>query len=211
MTQALVLLCSPRKKGVSDSAAQLFAQGLGECGMPVRMLALRDYAVTACKGCGVCTPHPHQCMLADTDDAETLFTALATAKLLLIASPIYFYHLPAHFKALIDRSQRFWMQQQACGTEMSKYWQGQEAWHTGHTRPALAILTAGRSCGTQLFKGALLSLNYFLASLGATLYETRQLRGLETVEDLTARPAVTAGLYAWGKDWASLCRACPPC
>ncbi len=211
MTQALVLLCSPRKKGVSDTAAQLFAQGLAECGMPVRVLALRDYAVTACKGCGACAPPPHHCILADTDEAETLFTALGAAKLLLLASPIYFYHLPAHFKALIDRSQRFWMQQQACGTGTSKKWQIQNARHKGHARPALAILTAGRTSGTQLFKGALLSLNYFLASLGATLHETRQLRGLETVEDLTARPAVTADLYAWGKDWASLCRACPPC
>lgn len=211
MTQALVLLCSPRKKGVSDTAAQLFAQGLTECGMPAQVLALRDYAVTGCTGCGACTPPPHQCMLADTDDAETLFTALATAKLLLIASPIYFYHLPAHFKALIDRSQRFWVQHQAGEAETPKYWQTKDTRHKRHTRPALAILTAGRSCGTQLFKGALLSLNYFLASLGTTLCETRQLRGLETVEDLTARPAVTAGLYAWGKDWASLCRVCPPC
>ena len=203
MTQALVLLCSPRAGGVSDTAARLFAEGLTDAGARPRVLALREHAVKACTGCGACARPPHSCVLATGrgsgqggDDAEALFAAIRETSLLLFASPIYFYHLPAHFKALVDRTQRFW-ERQRCGGPPPR----------GELRPALAVLTAGRLHGAQLFSGALRSLRLFLSPLDAALRETRLLRGVETVDDLTARPAVTAGLYAWGQDWGRACRS----
>jgi len=204
MNNVLALQCSPHAGGVSDAVVSLFTEGMAEAGITPRIAALRDYAFSPCTGCGACSRPPHACVLAgrplpeargeeaQTDQAEELFTLIAEAQLLMLSSPIYFYFLPAHFKALIDRTQRFWSLQAAAGNApmpLSK------------TRPTLVALTAGRPRGKQLFAGSLLSLKYFLAPLGAGIRETRLLRGLETLKDLRERPAVTAALHAWGHDW----------
>ena len=68
-------------------------------------------------------------------------------------------------------------------------------------KPALVSLVAGRPKGKQLFTGSLLTLRYFLSPLNATISETRLFRGLERAKDLVERPAVRAGLHAWGPDW----------
>ena len=110
----------------------------------------------------------------------------------MISSPIYFYFLPAHFKALIDRTQRFWALQ---GGE------DRIPMPLSRAKPVLVAMTAGRKRGNLLFSGSLLSLKYFLAPLDATIRETRLLRGLESLKDLHERPAVMAALHAWGHDW----------
>ena len=117
---------------------------------------------------------------------------ISEAQMIMISSPIYFYFLPAHFKALIDRTQRFWALQ---GGE------DRVALPLSRTKPVLVAMTAGRRRGNLLFSGSLLSLKYFLAPLEAGIRETRLLRGLESLKDLHERPAVMAALHAWGHDW----------
>lgn len=204
MNNVLVLQCSPHAGGVSDSVANLFTQGMAEAGIEARTVALRDYAFSPCTGCGGCSKPPHKCVLAnrplpgqnDTctqmDQAEEIFQMINEAHLVMISSPVYFYFLPAHFKALIDRTQRFWMLQ---GGE------DRVPLPLSRAKPVLVAMTAGRRRGNLLFSGSLLSLKYFLAPLGAAIRETRLLRGLESLKDLQERPAVTAALHAWGHDW----------
>ena len=52
MSKILVLQCSPHAGGVSDSVADLFAKGMVEAGADLRTVALRDYAIAPCTGCG---------------------------------------------------------------------------------------------------------------------------------------------------------------
>ena len=204
MSKILVLQCSPHAGGVSDSVADLFAKGMAEAGADLRTVALRDYAFSPCTGCGACSRAPHTCVLAGrplpgqnspcpvTDQAEEVFQLIAEAQLIMISSPIYFYFLPAHFKALIDRTQRFWAKQG--GEERLPL-------PLSRAKPVLVAMTAGRRRGNLLFSGSLLSLKYFLAPLEAGIRETRLLRGLESLKDLQERPAVMAALHAWGHDW----------
>lgn len=208
MTQPVALLCSPRPEGVSDTLARLFAEGAAEAGADIRMVPLRNYHVTPCTGCGACAEPPHTCVLARPggtgvqDQAEELFDLLISAPLVLLASPIYFYALPARFKALIDRGQRFWAARaytrKACA-----------ALPQPPIKPVLVGLTAGRPRGSQLFSGSLLTLKYFLAPLDAGIRETRLLRGLEKPADIFRRPAVRNGLIAWGHDWGHRLAAGP--
>ncbi len=200
MTQPVALLCSPRPEGVSDTLARLFAEGAAEAGADIRLVPLRDYPVAPCIGCGACAEPPHMCILSRAtgtgaqDQAEELFDLLAAAPLVLLASPIYFYALPARFKALIDRGQRFWAARahtrKACA-----------ALPQPPIKPVLVGLVAGRPRGNQLFSGSLLTLKYFLAPLNAGIRETRLLRGLEKPADIYRRPTVRNGLIAWGHDW----------
>lgn len=203
MKNVLVLQCSPHVGGVSDSVANLFTRGMTEAGINARTVALRDYAFSPCTGCGGCSKPPHKCVLAGhplpgtgqcgtVDQAEEIFQLINEAHLIMISAPIYFYFLPAHFKALIDRTQRFWMVQDI--NERSPL-------PLSRAKPVLVALTAGRRRGNLLFSGSLLSLKYFLTPLKASIRETRLLRGLESLKDLQERPAVIAALHAWGHDW----------
>ena len=204
MTKALALLCSPHPNGVSDTVARFFAEGMTEAGVELQTVALRDYAIAPCTGCGACSRAPHACVQANRpmpgqndesyrDQAEEIFSLIQEAPLIMISSPIYFYHLPAHFKALIDRTQRFW---EAADGQTSP-----NTLPLSRAKPVLAALTAGRPRGKLLFSGALLTLKYALAPLNASIRETRLLRGLDHAKDLHERPAITAALHAWGHDW----------
>jgi multimeric flavodoxin WrbA len=198
MTDALVLLCSPRPDGVSDALARLFAQGATDAGASVRVTALRDYNFSPCVGCMRCVNPPHNCVLTDPDmpeqdQAEKIFTLFAAAPLVFLAAPIYFYSLPSGFKAFIDRGQRFWA--------AKEYGPIHEARPAHPVKPVLAGLTAGRRRGRRLFAGALLTLRYFLTPLDAQLREARFLRGMEQAVDLLEQQGVCEKLRAWGRKW----------
>lgn len=164
MKEALALECGPGANGASSRLARSFAEGFREGGGKADILALRNYAWSGCTGCQACAEPPHLCRLSKNagDEAGKLFSRLAAADLLVWASPIYFYSLPAHFKALIDRAQQFWY-----------------SGAPGAQRPSLVILTAGRSGGEKLFEGALLTFRYFLRALGSYIASSLLVRGLD--------------------------------
>lgn len=198
----MVLCCSPRAGGNSDLAGQALARGVLATGGESRTYYLREHCVLPCVGCGACAASPgHRCALGDKDDAETLFTAMRSASAVILVSPIYFYHVPAGLKALIDRGQRF----HAAGGQAGS------GTHDGAPgRPEVhVVLVSGRKKGAKLFDGALLSLKYFFLPMGLTLAEPTLLRGYDAADDLSADPAVGARL-AWrgGELWRELAARC---
>jgi NAD(P)H-dependent FMN reductase len=195
----VVLCCSPRAGGNSDLAGQAVARGVLAAGGESRTIFLREHCVLPCTGCGACAASPgHGCTLGETDDAETIFSAMAAASAVVVASPIYFYHVPAGLKALIDRGQRFHAAKQAAGTARAA------AGEPAQARPVAVhtLLVSGRKKGARLFDGALLSLKYFFEPMGLTLAEPTLLRGYDAPGDLAADAAVAARL-AWrgGELW----------
>lgn len=192
-----IVAASPRAGGNSDAAADLFARGAAEAGAQVRRAALRDFRVLPCTGCGACAVPPHACVLAADDSAEELFALCLGASAVAVASPIYFYHLPALFKAWIDRAQSLYARRQA----------GDPALAALPRRPAWACLVAGRPRGEQLFGGSLLTLKYFFSPLGLDLAEPLAFRGIDEPGDLLAdADACTAILTAGRKAGAEALR-----
>lgn len=187
---ATVFLCGPRVDGNSDAAGLAFAAGLAQAGHEPRIIRLREYEVRPCRGCGACAVGPaHGCPLAG-DAAEFLFDAIREASVLAFASPIYFYHLPAQFKALIDRAQRHYERR------LSRQRSGEPI---PDERVAQVLLVAGRREGKQLFTGSLLTLQYFLWSFYARpTGDPSLLRGLDAPGDLAADSALLADLVARG-------------
>lgn len=194
MKSALVLMCSPHADGVSDMLARVFASGLEDAGWPASLVALRAHPVLACTGCESCSQPPHACILAGKDHAEWLFSRFVEAPLVVLASPIFFYALPAAFKGWIDRGQRFWV---------ARAFQDKREKTDNHAaaKPVLAVLAAGRPHGEHLFSGALRTLRCFATTLGAQLVENRVFRGLDRLEDLLGRPDALHSLRHWGRSW----------
>lgn len=188
--QAAVFLCGPRAGGNSDTAGLAFAAALGEAGLSPRLIRLREQDVAPCRGCGACAGPGHRCPLdRDGDAAEALFDVIVQAPVVAFASPIYFYHVPALFKAFIDRAQR-------------RYALAEEAGPPQSLRPAHVLLVAGRPRGERLFEGALLTLKYFLRPLGRTLASPYLGRGLDAPGDLAGDAGALADIAALAREAA---------
>ena len=199
MDTAVVFGCSHRRGGNTDRAAELLALGVREAGGKADVLFLRNYAVMPCLACGYCDEAVDRqgiarCVLGPKDEAHQLFDRLFTARTVLFASPIYFYHLPSMFKTWIDRSQQFWTARHTG-----------EAWVAGlPERKAHAVMVAGRPEGERLFEGADLTLKYFLKNFNMNLTAPLLLRGVDGRTDLVDRPDLEERIVELGRAaWAS--------
>lgn len=195
---SLILSCSPRRGGNCDTAAELL-RSPGEA----PPLFLRDYSLLPCTSCDFCRSQPRRCPLSAKDDSEKLFQAIFNTRKLVIVAPIYFYHLPAQLKALIDRSQAFWREETSGDTPGKKTGPGEAG--TGKTegegaaapREAHAVLIGARPTGDKLFEGSILSLRYWMKALGFSLKNTLLLYGLDGPGELAAKPEKREAVLAF--------------
>lgn len=130
-------------------------------------MKLRDYRFSFCRGCDICLENGGECVLPP-DGADEFFGLLAEAVYPVFVAPVYFYALPGQFKALVDRSQKFWGK----GRDFAR------------AREAGAIMAAGRKRGEKLFEGSLLTLKWFLMPFGFRIGRRLLLRGLDQVGDI---------------------------
>ncbi len=187
----VILACSPRAGGNSDAMAQLVAQGVRQEGKEAQVVYLRDYSILPCTSCGACFQHATQrCVLEDKDDTERLFQLLEGEGAVVLTLPIYFYHVPAVLKALLDRGQKYWAKRQAAeqdGTAVQK--------HEKHLYP---VLVAARPRGENLFTGTLLSLRLFGELFQRTVGDGSVWRGYDGPQDFLADAQACAAMVALG-------------
>lgn len=167
----LILGCSPREDGNSDHAARQAAREAVNLGHKPELLYLRDYHVLPCTGCHKCALSPEfKCVLDNKDQCRFILDKIDQAGVVCFCSPVFFYHLPAGFKALIDRGQSVYERWIQNGSQ-------------GKSRKALVIMVAGRKKGEALFKGSLLTMKYFLEPFGRSPADLC-LRGVDAKDDL---------------------------
>ncbi|WP_155935622.1 flavodoxin family protein [Pseudodesulfovibrio alkaliphilus] len=194
--RAVVFACSHRRGGNTDRAASWLADGVREAGGQADIIHVREHEVRPCLACGYCDEPGERrgrdlCVLGPGDAAWDLFEALLTARAVLFASPIYFYHLPSMLKTWIDRGQQFWAAR-ADGAQ----------WLAAlPERTARAVFVAGRPRGEKLFEGAAVTLRYFLHNFAMPLKEPLTFRGLDGPDDLADRAdrnaIIDLGRRAW--------------
>lgn len=195
---ARALACSPRGGGNTDTATALFAQGFTDAGGRIEVAHLRTYNVAPCVSCQHCERTPEgSCPLSPTDNSTPLFDMLLTAPTLFIASPIYFYHLPAQLKAFIDRGQSHWIRRA----------RGDSTLESLPRRTAWVTLVAGRKQGDRLFEGSLITLRYFLRIFNFDLAPPLTLLGCDDAASLGGNTDLVARVHAYGSQAA---RHCPP-
>jgi len=197
MDYAAIFACSHRRGGNSDHAAELLARGVREAGGQAEVLYVRDVKVMPCLACGYCDSPERtgreRCVLGTTDQAWDLFTHCLSARTILFASPIYFYHLPSRLKTWIDRGQQFWRAR----LDNEPWIQDLPPGRTAH-----AVLLAGQPSGEKLFDGARLTLKYFMQNFNMALADPQVFRGVDTRNDLQAKNdfetrIVELGAKAW--------------
>lgn len=102
-TYVLAIMASPRKSGYT---AKLLGSLLREFpkGTNIEIVNLYDINPVPCNACGYCKAG-NGCSKKDLED---FFKKFETADIIVFATPVYFMGVPAPFKALIDRFQRYY-------------------------------------------------------------------------------------------------------
>jgi multimeric flavodoxin WrbA len=175
-----------------------FVQGVRAGGGSAEVITLRDYTVLPCAACHYCAEDANaDCLLAGRDDAEALFRRIEEAPLVCIASPIFFYHLPAQLKCLIDRAQRYWVLRQ-------RQIKSSQDWQPPPARPGIVGLVAARTRGEKLFEGSILTLKFFFDLFNIRLVDDCRLMGYDQPDDLARDGVACMRLYEMGVKAAAL-------
>lgn len=101
--KACILMGSPRKNGNTTAILEPFLETLENGGVENDLIRLYDKKIESCIACRLCQKDWTQFGCRFRDDGETLFNAVLTSDLIVLATPIYAWYCTAPMKALLDR------------------------------------------------------------------------------------------------------------
>lgn len=102
--KALIVVGGYRKKNTWHMA-EAFSEGLMKIGYEVESIYLKNYNVKHCTGCEGCY-RTGKCVIKD--EMTELYEKIDNSKVIVLASPLYFYMVSGDMKTFIDRGQPFW-------------------------------------------------------------------------------------------------------
>ena len=101
----LAFSSSPRKNANSTALLQSFESGLKAAGGSIETIHVQHSQINPCKGCLRCNLIK-RCSLKN-DDWPALSEKILVSDVLVFAAPIYFHHVPAPLKMILDRFRSF--------------------------------------------------------------------------------------------------------
>ena len=156
---------SPRRKGNTSILLDYFLNEAERLGAQAYNLQVAKKNINPCLGCGNCEKHGF-CII--DDDMREVYFLLRRADFIVMATPIFFYSVPAQLKALIDRTQTLWARKYVHNLNDPG-----RKWRTGF------LLSVGATKGKNLFEGVSLTARYFFDAVGAGYQGSLVFRGIE--------------------------------
>ena len=170
---------SPRKNGNTFELLSAFMAEAAGLGARTQVIEAGQLDITPCRELKVCERKGF-CPLQD-DMESSVFPLLWQADLIVMATPVFFYSVPAQLKALIDRAQTLWARKYCLKLEDPG-----RKWRSGF------VLAAGATRGENLFQGLNLTAKYFFDAIGASFKGSLGYRRIENVGDMAAHPTALA-------------------
>jgi len=169
---------SPRKKGNTNYLLSVLMEAAEALGAQTRIIEAAQKHIVPCLGCGFCEKKGI-CITKDDDMTLEIYPLLREAEVVVLATPIYFYNVPAQLKAPIDRSQTLWSR---------KY----KLKLTDPARPYRRgfLLAQGATKGKNLFEGVELTAKYFFDAVGAEYHGSLTYRHIEAAGDMEKHSTV---------------------
>ena len=96
---------SPRKKANTQTLTEAILEGAAAKGAETRLVNLREIKMNGCLGCEGCKKHLGKCV--QKDDLTTLLQEMTAYDAIVMGTPVYWYHVTAQFKMLVDRLYSF--------------------------------------------------------------------------------------------------------
>lgn len=178
---------SPRRGGNTELLLRELLRGCRDAGAEVEEIFLRDLKITPCLEIYACKKDG-QCPI--NDDMKPLYPKLVEADVLAVASPIFFYAVSAHLKALIDRCQAIWARKYLLKQPVAP----------GKTARKGVFLAIGGSKGSKIFDGPLLTMKYFFDALDMNFYRSILYKGIDAKGEILQHPTAMVEAYALGKE-----------
>jgi len=185
---------SPRKGGNSDLLLERALQGARDAGAEVSELTARGLKLEGCRECGGCD-ETGECVV--DDEMQRVYGLLKEADAVIVATPIFFYTVPAQLKAVIDRCQAPW--------NSRKLSRPREQWKN-YSGGCGYLIAVGATRGARLFESVELVARYFFDALdmsyqGAVLCRGADEKGAVAGQTETLQKAYELGRRAaQGKD-----------
>ncbi len=162
--------------GNSDMLLDQALKGAESVGAEVSSLHCGDLSISGCLECGGCD-ESGVCVVED--DMQPVYDRLVEADVIILASPIFFYSVPAQTKALIDRCQALWSKRLLKKKpEERRTLQGGRGY----------LLAVGATKGSNLFEGAQLVAKYFFDALDMSYEGGMFVRSVEGKGDMANHP-----------------------
>lgn len=168
---------SPREKGNTAFLLSVFMREAKKLGAQTHVIEVDKKNISPCREYTVCSKKGF-CPI-DDDMKNEIYPLLCKADVIVVATPIFFYHTTAQLKALIDRCQVFWARKY-----LLKLSDPDPKFRRGF------LLALGASKGENLFDGVHLTVKYFFDAVGASYYGSLTYRQISNPGDMEKHPTV---------------------
>jgi len=184
--RVLGIMGSPRKHSNTEILLDRALEGAGEAGAEIEKVLISKLKISPCLEIYACFKDGN-CTIRD--DMQTLYDKLLEADHIVFASPIFFYGVTAHAKALIDRCQALWARRHVLGM-------GKE---DRRVRRGVFI-SVGATQGEKLFDGAVLTVKYFFDAVGVKYSGDLLIRGIDNKAQIKEHPTALEDAFRLGQE-----------
>jgi multimeric flavodoxin WrbA len=183
--KVLGILGSPRREGNTEILLDEALRGASDNGGLCEKVILRDLKITPCLEIYKCAEDG---VCAIQDEMQGLFPKIIQAERLLLASPIFFYSVPALAKAMIDRCQSLWAKKYILKLPVSPI-----AERKG------AFISVAATRGKKLFDGVRLTVKYFFDAIDVAYSDELFVRGADEKGEVRDQPEALKAAYDLGQ------------
>ena len=183
--KVLGILGSPRREGNTEILLDEALKGASDHGGLCEKIVLRDLKITPCLEIYKCAEDG---VCAIQDEMQGLFPKIIQAERLLLASPIFFYSVPALAKAMIDRCQSLWVKKYILKLPVSPI----------ADRKGVFISVAATR-GKKLFDGVRLTVQYFFDAIDVAYSDELFVRGADEKGEVRDQPEALKAAYDLGR------------
>jgi multimeric flavodoxin WrbA len=155
---------SPRRGGNTQILLNRALSGAAAAGAQTKVLMVSELSLSGCTECGDCD-ETGECSIQD--DMRGVYDEVARADAVIVASPIFFGHLPAQMKMVIDRFQAWWVAKYVLKSP-----------HVKGKRPG-AFICVGAMKRTDYFECARKTIRAFFATAGLSYHAELFRNGLD--------------------------------
>ncbi len=166
---------SPRVNGNTSVLLSAFMEEAEKLGAVTHTIIADRKNIKPCKEYKTCESKGF-CPIDDDMQSE-IYSFLWQADIIVMATPVFFYSVPAQLKALIDRSQTMWARKRCLKLEDPG-----RKWRSGF------VLALGATKGANLFEGLNLTAKYFFDAVGADFKGSLTYRKIEEPGDISKHP-----------------------
>jgi multimeric flavodoxin WrbA len=183
--KVLGILGSPRREGNTEILLDEALRGASDHGGLCEKVILRDLKITPCLEIYKCAEDG---VCAIQDEMQGLFPKIIQAERLLLASPIFFYSVPALAKAMIDRCQSLWAKKYILKLPVSPIADRQGV-----------FISVAATRGKKLFDGVRLTVQYFFDAIDVAYSDELFVRGADEKGEVRDQPEALKAAYDLGR------------